>query len=63
MSLSGELSILLEHSGYMVNCINDFTDVYTQLVSATADLILLDISLPGENGEMLLQRQIIREDN
>ncbi len=54
-TLCGELTILLERSGYTVQSINDFTDVITQMKASKADLILLDISLPGTNGEALLQ--------
>lgn len=54
--LCEELSVLLEKSGYAVQSVHDFTDVHAQMLSAEADLILLDISLPGENGEALLQK-------
>lgn len=54
--LCEELSVLLGKSGYSVQSVNDFTDVHAQMLSAEADLILLDIGLPGENGEALLQK-------
>lgn len=56
MTLGEELSILLQNAGYLVERIMDFDDVLSQMISADADLILLDISLPGENGEVLLQK-------
>ena len=55
-SLCEELCILLEKSGYSTQSVKDFTDVYEKMQSAEADLILLDINLPGENGEILLQK-------
>ena len=54
--LCEELSVLLEKQGYKVYSVEDFTDVYREMMGAEADLILLDINLPGENGESLLQR-------
>ncbi|MBE5889635.1 MAG: response regulator transcription factor [Lachnospiraceae bacterium] len=56
MTLGEELSILLQNAGYLVERVMDFGDVLSQMISADADLILLDISLPGENGEVLLQK-------
>lgn len=46
----------MEKAGYFAQSIKDFTDVYGQMMSADVDLILLDISLPEENGEILLQK-------
>ena len=54
--LCEEVSVLLEKAGYSVQSVRDFTDVYGQMLTANVDLILLDISLPGENGEILLQK-------
>lgn len=55
-ALCEELSLLLEKSGYSVQSVKDFSDVYSQMISANSDLILLDINLPKENGEALLQK-------
>lgn len=55
-TLCAELSNLLEKSGYAVEGIRDFSDAFAQMEASDADLILLDISLPGENGEALLQK-------
>ncbi len=55
-TMRGELSNLLEKSGYAVEGICDFADAYAQMETSDADLILLDISLPVENGEALLQK-------
>ncbi|MCR5829873.1 MAG: response regulator transcription factor [Lachnospiraceae bacterium] len=54
--LCKELADLLEGSGYAVERIRDFSDACAEMVASDADLILLDISLPGENGEVLLQK-------
>ena len=55
-ALCDELSILLKRSGYAVKRIKNFQDTFKQMEAADVDLILLDISLPGENGEVLLQK-------
>lgn len=54
-TLRGELKILLENAGYEVAVVCDFTDVENQMRESGSDLILLDINLPGTNGEVLLQ--------
>ena len=53
--LREELSILLKNSGYEVACITEFQNVAKQLRDVNADLILLDINLPGINGEVILR--------
>ncbi|MBR6380866.1 MAG: response regulator transcription factor [Lachnospiraceae bacterium] len=53
--LCEELSILLQNSGYQTETIADFGQVLAQMKQSDADLILLDITLPGVNGEVLLQ--------
>ncbi|MCR4895853.1 MAG: response regulator transcription factor [Lachnospiraceae bacterium] len=53
--LCEELSILLQNSGYQTETIADFGQVLAQMKQSDADLILLDITLPGLNGEVLLQ--------
>lgn len=54
-SLREELSILLKDAGYHVERIEDFSDTLSIMIGSNADLILLDISLPEENGESLLK--------
>lgn len=49
-----ELQELLQNSGYMTETIQEFTDVVGKIHSAGADLVLMDINLPGLNGEVLL---------
>ena len=53
--LSEELSRLLQSAGYEAVRITEFSDVAAQMHKADANLILLDINLPGISGETLLQ--------
>ncbi|MBR3282413.1 MAG: response regulator transcription factor [Ruminococcus sp.] len=57
-----ELSELLKNAGYETACITDFASPIDEIMSASADLILLDINLPGVNGEQLL-REIRRTED
>lgn len=54
-ALCEELSILLIHAGYEAIAVTNFNNVAEQMEQANADLILLDITLPNTNGEVLLQ--------
>ena len=54
-TLREELKILLENAGYEVALVSDFSNVGKQMADAGSDLVLLDINLPGTNGEVLLQ--------
>ncbi|MBQ9383267.1 MAG: response regulator transcription factor [Ruminiclostridium sp.] len=53
--LCSELAKLLENSGYGTSSVTDFNNALNEMISANADLVLLDINLPGANGEQLLQ--------
>lgn len=54
-ALCEELTTLLENSGYAVDSVKEFINVADQLEKSGASLILLDITLPGENGEAILK--------
>ncbi|WP_312636307.1 response regulator transcription factor [Oscillibacter sp.] len=49
-SISDELAILLQNTGYDTAVIEDFADTAAQIQRTTPDLILLDIGLPGQDG-------------
>lgn len=57
-----ELKTLLENAGYQVVLLTDFEHAREEIKKAKVDLILLDINLPGINGEILL-REIRKESN
>lgn len=54
-TLRGELSTLLRSAGYEPESVTDFTRTLDCMCQADADLILLDITLPGMDGEALLR--------
>ncbi len=54
-ALREEVLILLKNAGYDVAEVDNFENVAEQLKNMEVDLILLDINLPGENGEAILQ--------
>ncbi len=54
-ALRDELSVLLKNAGYTPVSVTEWDSVPEQMKSSGADLILLDINLPGLNGEALLQ--------
>lgn len=55
-ALRRELRILLEGEGYAVEETEDYENLAAEIMKTDADLILLDINLPGINGEELLRR-------
>ena len=48
-----ELKILLENSGHQVKLVTDFENVAQKIIDEQAHLVLLDINLPGNNGEYI----------
>ena len=54
-ALREEVSVLLANAGYETAQVTEFTNVGEQMKKAAADLILLDINLPGISGQTLLQ--------
>lgn len=55
-TLCRELAALLQNIGYETLYISDFHNIAEQIKHSDADLILLDINLPEENGETLLSK-------
>lgn len=54
-SIRKELAELLRSSGYEAEYLTDFSDSADKILSAGADLILMDINIPNLNGEQLLR--------
>ena len=54
-SICVELCEILKNAGYEADYVKDFSDTKNKILSSGADLILMDINIPGINGEMLLQ--------
>lgn len=54
-SICAELCEILKNAGYEADYVKDFSDTKNKILSSGADLILMDINIPGINGEMLLQ--------
>lgn len=55
LTIRHELKTLLENSGYKVLIIENFTNLKEQILKLKVDLILLDINIPNENGEIVLK--------
>lgn len=49
-----ELEMLLKNSGYETDKIKDFQNSKNEILESHPDLILMDINIPGINGQMLL---------
>ena len=54
-SICAELCEILKNAGYEADYVKDFSDTKNKILSSDSDLILMDINIPGINGEMLLQ--------
>lgn len=55
IELREQLWALLERNGYQVKALQNFENACDDIVKSGADLVLLDIVLPGIDGEMLLR--------
>lgn len=51
--LREELCVLLERNGYEAQALTSFEDAAVQILSAAPDLILLDLNLPGVDGQFV----------
>ena len=58
--MRNELATMLKNNGYETCCIEEFENVAEQVSKENADLILLDINLPCENGYQICSK--IRAD-
>lgn len=61
-ALRGELKTLLSRNGYEVQAPERFDNVCSKIIDSQADLALLDIVLPGEDGSRIL-RELRRLSN
>ena len=51
--LREQVKIFLVNNGYRVECLNNFNNTIQDIMETRADLILLDINLPGADGEYI----------
>ena len=51
--LRNELEIFLKNNGYQTACLTAFEHTIADILKASPDLLLLDINLPGVNGEYI----------
>ncbi|WP_050464330.1 response regulator [Herbaspirillum autotrophicum] len=61
--LSEWLAMTLHRENYTVDCVYNGEDADHLLLTQQYDLVILDISLPGMNGEKVLQRLRSRNNN
>ena len=60
--IAEELFNLLTNSSYEVEILDDFNDSENKILNSGADLVLLDINIPGLNGQSLL-KEIRKKSN
>ena len=60
--LRGELKILLGANGYETEEVTDFENTADRVLAVKPDLVLLDIILPGANGQMILREIRAKSD-
>jgi DNA-binding response OmpR family regulator len=57
-----ELVTLLQRNGYEAQALTSFVDVSEQIAQSSADLVLLDLNLPGVDGQQVC-REVRRKSN
>ncbi len=60
--LRDELEIFLNNNGYKAECIKTFDNTIQDILKINPDLILLDINLPGADGEFIC-KEIRKQSN
>lgn len=60
--LRSELEIFLKNNGYMVEALKTFDNTINEILKINPDLILLDINLPGVDGEYVC-KEIRKKSN
>lgn len=56
LELAGELKILLDRNNYEASYIIEFNNIVEQIQNINPDMVLLDINLPGIDGESVLKQ-------
>lgn len=56
LELAGELKTLLERNNYSADYLTSFSNIVKQLEEKAPDMVLLDINLPGADGESVLKQ-------
>lgn len=56
IELARELKVLLERNNYSADFLTNFNNIIKQLEERSPDMVLLDINLPGVDGESILKQ-------
>lgn len=56
IAVRDELKVMLANNGYEGIILEEFSDVVGGILKCNPDLVLLDINLPGINGQMILKK-------
>lgn len=56
LELAGELKVLLDRNNYEASYITNFNNIVEQIQNINPDMVLLDINLPGIDGESVLKQ-------
>ena len=56
LELAGELKVLLDRNNYEASYIIEFNNIVEQIQNINPDMVLLDINLPGIDGESVLKQ-------